>query len=132
LGVPNQTILGEVPPNVQLLPPVKHNDLIDILSTQEFYMQLSVAEGFPNALCEAMLCECVPIGSDVFSIPEIIGNTGFILKERSTEKLKALIGAALQSNVAELGKAARKRIADNYTIANRSKALIELCKKLIS
>ncbi|MCW5909381.1 MAG: glycosyltransferase family 4 protein [Chitinophagales bacterium] len=131
LGVPDKTILGEVPANVQLLAPVKHNNLIDILSTQEFYMQLSVAEGFPNAICEAMLCECVPIGSDVFSIPEIVGNTGFILKERSAEKLKALIAEALQSNLPELGNAARKRIADNYTIESRSKLLIELCGKLI-
>ena len=56
-----------LPPNIRLKPLLSVNDVITEMQRAEFYLQLSMAEGSPNALCEAMLCECVPIGSDVFS-----------------------------------------------------------------
>jgi glycosyltransferase involved in cell wall biosynthesis len=117
--------------NLKILPPKKHEELAKVLSEYEFYMQLSIAEGFPNSLSEAMLCECVPIGSNVFGIPEIIGNTGFILKHRDTEELKKLIEKALASDATRLGKQARSRIAENYTYVKRSEKLLNLCNRLI-
>jgi glycosyltransferase involved in cell wall biosynthesis len=34
-------------------------------------------EGLPNALCEAMLCGCVPVGTKRNGIPTAIGDCGF-------------------------------------------------------
>ena len=132
LGVPDESLIPEKYPNLKILPPVKNELLSDVLSRHEFYLQLSIAEGFPNSLCEAMLCECVPIGSNVFSIPEIIGNSGFVLNKRNTDELKKLIETAIQSDTTSLGKAARKRIADNYTLEMRRKNLLKLCERLLS
>jgi glycosyltransferase involved in cell wall biosynthesis len=69
---------------------IEYHKLVELYNRHEFYLQLSVAEGFPNTLCEAMLCGCIPIGSNVFSIPKIIGDTGFVLKHRNMDELKRL------------------------------------------
>jgi glycosyltransferase involved in cell wall biosynthesis len=128
VGVNDESNFPKVTSNVRLVPSVKNSDLPQMFSQHRFYFQLSMAEGFPNALCEAMLCECTPIGSSVFSIPEIIGDSGFVLTKRSEEELKALISKALVSETNKLGKEARKRIAENYTLLNRKTKLLNFLK----
>jgi glycosyltransferase involved in cell wall biosynthesis len=132
LGAESPDILPKQLPNVKAVPPVKNDELIAIFSACEFYLQLSMAEGFPNSICEAMLCECIPIGSDVFSIPEIIGDSGFVLKKRGVNLLWQLIEQALSADKELLMKKARARIADNYTLANRTEKLSALCAKLVN
>ncbi len=133
LGVDDPKVFTGVPANVKLMPPVKNDELVAVFSSCQFYMQLSMAEGFPNSICEAMLCECIPIGSDVFSIPEIIGDSGFVLKKRDIELLKQLISEALSApNKPELMKKARARISDNYTLTQRNEKLSGLCTSLVN
>ncbi len=131
LGVPNKNLIPNPPANLKVLPPAKNENLPQILGTYRFYLQLSMAEGFPNSLCEAMLCECVPIGSSVFSIPEIIGDTGFVLPHRHAENLLRVIQQALNSNADLLGKEARARIVHNYPLQLRKEKLLALCTQLI-
>lgn len=130
LGVDDEKRIPSKPLNVKILPAVKNEELIDIFSECEFYLQLSMAEGFPNALCEAMLCECVPVGSNVFSIPEIIGDSGFVLQHRSVEELKSLLSKAIAADKNPLRKKARARIAENYTLEKRKEKLLALCRSL--
>jgi glycosyltransferase involved in cell wall biosynthesis len=123
---PNITI----PDNVKLLPPIPHDQVNEHLNKYEFYFQLSLAEGFPNALCEAMLAGCIPIGSNVFSIPYIIDNTGFILKNKNVDELIELCENAMaHSDKATLSKKASLRIADNFPISRRKKELIDVLRK---
>ncbi|MBP6730890.1 MAG: glycosyltransferase family 4 protein [Chitinophagales bacterium] len=131
LGVDNANRIQTTLPNIKILPGVKNEELINIFSGCEFYMQLSMAEGFPNALCEAMLCECIPIGSAVFSIPEIIGDSGFVLQSRNAAQLKQLIEKAIHSEKELLRKKARARIEENYTLQTRKEKLLALCHSLV-
>jgi glycosyltransferase involved in cell wall biosynthesis len=117
---------------VKLFSAIPYTELIDYYSSYEFYFQLSVAEGFPNALCEAMLCGCVPIGSNVFSIPKIIGDSGFVLQKKDTSQLSLLISQALQSDKSNLSAKARKRITENFPLENRKKLLLNLVQELLS
>lgn len=112
-------------PNITLLPFLPANRLLEILASSRFYLQLSISEGFPNALCEAMLTECVPIGSNVAAIPDIIGETGFILKKRDLCLLQEIISLALlHPDLQTLGEKARKRIVGNFPIENRVNGLL--------
>jgi glycosyltransferase involved in cell wall biosynthesis len=123
---------SQPPANVKLLGIVKPEELRQLLSEHEFYLQLSISEGFPNALCEAMLCECIPIGSAVAAIPDIIGETGFILQRRDTELLRGLIRTALRSDKKKLSKSARQRIVDNFPLEKRSRSLLTLSSSLLT
>ena len=118
--------------NIQFIPNTPNEKLPSILSEHEYYLQLSMAEGFPNALCEAMLCECIPIGSEVFSIPEIISDTGFILKERSVVALEKLLHSLQLNKNEDYGKKARERILTNYTLEKRKLKFREVIDKYLS
>lgn len=124
----NLPIGQEVPPNVTLYASVTYEELVEHYSTHQFYFQLSMMEGFPSAICEAMLCECVPIGSNVAAIPNIIGDTGFVLKHKDFEQLNSLVDTALSQVSAQLGTQARERIVFNYPKDERMK-LLQLVKK---
>jgi glycosyltransferase involved in cell wall biosynthesis len=130
VGVPEAYTISDAPPNLILIGNTANEKLRAIYSQHQFYVQLSMAEGFPNSLCEAMLCECVPVGSAVFSIPEIISDTGFVLPHRDKEELKALLTKAMQSDTDTLGKAARRRIAERYTEYKRREKLLALVERL--
>jgi glycosyltransferase involved in cell wall biosynthesis len=117
----------EVPPNVRLIGFTPREGLRDLLSASRFYLQVSLSEGFPNALCEAMLCECIPIGSEVTSVPFIIGDTGLTLPQRDAGLLAELLRkAAALPDPEALGRAARQRVATEFTEERREQVFRHL------
>ena len=131
VGATAESGFPDKPSNVILYPKLGQRELIDMYSSSRYYMQLSLAEGFPNALCESMLCGCVPFGSSVFSLPEIIDNTGYILEHKDADLLKALIRKALSEYRPDKGQAARQRILDNYGLEKRVRRFSKLTSDLI-
>lgn len=113
-----------VPPNVELIGSVQYNELPMIYAHHVFYLQLSIWEGFPSAPCEAMLCGCVPIVSNVAALPEIIGDTGFVLQTRDIEVLTPLVDQALRSDVQDLSSKARERIIERYPEQIRNRLVV--------
>lgn len=102
-------------------------DKLKVLFNQsQFYLQLSNTEGFGVALCEAMLCECIPLVSDVNFLPTIVGDSGFVLKKRNSDMLVDLINMALNSDIIHLEQKARKRIKDNFSVNKRKKMLLSV------
>lgn len=108
------------------------SQLPELLSRHRFYLQLSVAEGFPNALCEGMLCGCVPIGSSVAAIPLIVGHTGYILHTRDADLLAQLLQKADKGYEPTRGLEARERIATYFTLQERDERLRALCHALVA
>ncbi len=110
--------------NLQLFPILEQRELLKFYSSSKVYAQFSVSEGLPNVLCEAMLCECIPIGSSANGIPNAIGETGYILNERSIVLAKQYIIDAMESD-SNKGKMARDRIAKLFP---QNKRRVELQK----
>lgn len=119
---------GDIPSNVSLRPFASAAELRDLYAGSMFYLQLSMSEGFPNSLCEAMLCRCIPIVSAVASMPDIVGDSGFILQKRRGEMLSVLLQEALDKGEPEMGEKARNRIVGNYSLDIRRQGLRELLR----
>lgn len=122
----------KAPVNVKLLENMPNNQIQPLLSKMQFYLQLSLSEGFPNALSEGMLCECIPVVSDVGGMTDIVDDCGYILKHKNVDELKTIIEGAINNQLLDtLGKKARKRIEDNYTFDKRKTKLLSELEKLV-
>lgn len=121
--------LKNIPANVEVIGKIKQKKLIEYYQKARVYAQFSMREGLPNAICESMLCECIPVGFNNGGIPIAIGDCGFILDERNVDKAVELIDKAMNSPI-NLREKARKRIINNFAYELRETKLHDLIKKV--
>lgn len=116
-----------IPFNVEILPFMKHHELREVYCRHQFYLQLSVSEGFGNTLAEAMLCGCVPIGSSSGSIPMVLGQKGYILERKNLADLIGLVNLAMKDPDFSLKQqSGRQHIIDSFSIQRREAQLKKL------
>ena len=126
----NFTIVGKVilqemcPKNVKLIDNVPQKELLNIYNNHQYYLQLSMFEGFPNALCEAMLCGCIPIGSNVAGIPNIIGEKGYILNRKNEESIISIFSNLKKNKFSP--HEVRNQIECNFPLKRRTKELTNI------
>ena len=118
------------PPNVALLPPRPRAELPAVYGGASVYAQLSRTEGMPNVLCEAMLCGCVPVGSAVAGIPEVIGAAGFVVERPEPARLAAVLREALDAATPEARQQARRRIRERFSREQRRQALVTVLERV--
>ena len=106
----------DAPPNVEIIPPSSQDELLQWYRRAKVYCQLSYRESFGVALAEAMSCECVPVVTDRGALPEVVGDTGFVVPYGDAEATAAAISEALRS---DRGKAARARVEKELSIEGR-------------
>jgi glycosyltransferase involved in cell wall biosynthesis len=111
--------------NVKILGKQSNTELLALYNSHQFYVQLSTSEGFPNALGEAMACGCIPIGSAVGAIPEIIGDSGIVLTQKDSILLESLIQKILAKDFMNLFKKSQQRITNHFNFSQRKKALLK-------
>jgi glycosyltransferase involved in cell wall biosynthesis len=83
-------------------------------------------EGLPNALCEAMLCGCIAVGSDVQGVRTAMGEHGFLVPYGDVAATCDAIRKALAAD--DLG--VRDWIASNFSEESRKIKLNALLKRL--
>jgi glycosyltransferase involved in cell wall biosynthesis len=114
--------------NLKILPLISQKELFKLFNKAKIYAQPSISEGMPNALMEAMLFECIPVGSNVAGIPTVIDKFGIILYERKAE---LLADAIKKANTLPVGKDAGEFIKQNFTFEARANSIyLEMDKVL--
>ncbi len=119
----------KLPHNVELHGFTSQNELLHFYRRAKVYCQFSRREGLPNSLCEAMLCECVPVGTKTGGIPTAIGNAGFLVNGNDMEQTATAIQQAM-NNHAEKSKEARNQIIERFSLEQRERRLKELINGL--
>lgn len=116
--------------NVTLLGIVPYKKLIEEYSKAKVYAQFSMFEGMPSSICEAMLCECIPVGSNVNGIPKIICDFGIIINERKPEHVIEAIKKAFSLNN-NYGLNAREHIIKQFNLTRREYELLNRLKIIL-
>lgn len=95
---------------------ISRDEKINLLRTNEIYVQPSHYEGFGVAIAEAMGCGACVIVCDVGAVREVVGNCGIYVTPGSPEELANAIKKALFDNNLrqDLQKNAYQRIYDNF------------------
>lgn len=119
----------QVPPNVRFLGRISPEELRDQYRRSSVILQPSLREVFPNAVCEAMLCACIPVVSGLSSMRETVGDTGFIAPAPSAEGISTALAAALAAPDS-LRERVRARVAERYAVETRFQGLQTLLESL--
>lgn len=119
------------PKNVEFTEFLSDNEILDYYQRAKVYCQLSYREGLPTALCEAMLCECIPVGSRIAGVMTAIGDTGFYTEYGDEKGTADMIRKALDSRD-DLGKKARERIKNLFPETKRVDKLKKLFLEMVN
>jgi glycosyltransferase involved in cell wall biosynthesis len=114
--------------NVVILPAIPHEEVLDLMQTSSIYVQPSISEGMPNALMEAMIHGCIPVGSNVAGIPTLIGDWGVIFYQRKAADFRAAIQLAMDLHPDR--QAISNSIRERFNPIIRQQALLENLRKL--
>ncbi len=114
--------------NVELYGKVDYDTLVRLYSRAKVYSQLSLFEGMPSSACEAMLCKCIPVGSDVNGIPEIIGEAGVIVHNKKLEEIIPAFKKALDMPDSA-GEGARERIMRMFSFGKRKVEILSIAEQ---
>jgi glycosyltransferase involved in cell wall biosynthesis len=89
----------------------------NILPGLDLYCSSSIAEGFPNAISEALTCGVPCVVTDTGASREIVSNLGWVVAPRDSEALSRGIEEAIAAGderLRELGQMGRARIEERY------------------
>ncbi|MER7665736.1 MULTISPECIES: GT4 family glycosyltransferase PelF [unclassified Streptomyces] len=78
----------------------------------------SISEGFPFSLIEAMSCGRATVSTDVGGVREAVGDTGIVVPPREPAVMADATLGLLRDAArrAELGRQARQRVVDRFTL----------------
>lgn len=84
---PAKKLFEPKPDNLVLLPPLKQDELTQHYLQAAFYAQFSRSEGLPNALCEAMVYGCIPLGVNAGGIGTAMGEFGLLQHDWNAQEV---------------------------------------------
>ena len=125
-------VLNEkVPSNVEIRASMPQEDLLKLYQRAKVYCQASRAEGLPNAVCEAMLCGCIPVCSDAGGTRTAVGGDGFLVPPGDGTLLAGAIMKAMALPDSR-GLEGRKSIAGRFTLERREEGLVRVVNEIMA
>jgi glycosyltransferase involved in cell wall biosynthesis len=115
------------PLNMEFYGVIPRIDILPFYQRAKIYCQPSRWEGLPNALCEAMLCGCIPVATEVCGNPTAVSNTGILVPSNDSAALVAALQSALNMNE-DNGAKARARIVSLFPKERRENELVRLIR----
>ena len=116
-----KSLFEPIPKNLFLFPPVEQHELISFYKQASYYAQFSRSEGLPNALCEAMLYGCIPVGTKVGGIESVISNYGLVIKNWDVHKAIEFFEKSITSSREDISKGILRKYSIDHRISTLTK-----------
>jgi glycosyltransferase involved in cell wall biosynthesis len=97
----------------------RRSDIPKLTAALDIACNISVSEGFPNAIGEAMACAVPCVVTPTGDSPSIVGETGLVCKSASAADITDALDEMLSMSVdarRRLGCAARARVEEKYSL----------------
>jgi glycosyltransferase involved in cell wall biosynthesis len=117
------------PKNMTITGKVTEERLMSYLQEAKVYAQLSYHESFGLSLAEAMASGCVPVVTNRFALPEVVGDTGFYAGYGEIDETVEALRKALETTN---GEKCRERIADNFDVEIRERELLRIIREVMA
>ena len=104
-------------------------DIPSLMSAADVFVLSSAWEGFGLVVAEAMACNRVVVATDCGGVKEVVGDAGFLVPPKDSVALANALERALNLNDDEsiqLGKEARKRVLEHYSLTAATEKWINL------
>ena len=117
--------------NVTFAGYVSIEKLQDLFMRAKVYMQPSLHEAFGCSVAEAMLYNCIPIVSNRFSLPEVVGKSGFYVDPYDIHNMVSTVRLALDSEYeTNFPESPRQRIIRMFPIAKHNELILKLVEDI--
>lgn len=106
-------------------------DIAQLMSASDIFVLSSSYEGFGLVVAEAMACERPVVATDCGGVKEVVGDCGILVEPRNSEQLAEAINHMLNLSANDrlkMGKKARQRIIDNFSLDTTAKKYMDLYK----
>jgi glycosyltransferase involved in cell wall biosynthesis len=122
---------GDVPPNVTIIPRLASRGRYrDVLASSHVYAQFSAHEGFGVSVAEAMATGAIPVVSDRFALPEVVGDAGLVVAYGDVAAAATAIRTAVCAPTPARARA-RARVAERFAHAERAARLRAELERLV-
>jgi len=109
---------------------LENSELHEFLLKGKIYLQLSVHEAFGCSLAESMLFNCIPVVSNKYALPEVVGNAGFCVNTEDLKGISVVVDKILKGNIYPLENP-RERILKEFPIEKRAEKLLSVMKDIL-
>jgi len=126
--------------DIKFLGQKSQDEIIEILSMADIFVNPSYSEGLPTSVLEAAAIGVPIVATDVGGTSEIIkhGKTGLIVKEREPRQIAEAVillcgnkQTAKKNLATKLGKAARLKVINDYSWENAVKRTMQVWQEVL-
>ena len=113
----------------------ERSDIAALMSAMDVFCLSSWSEAFPNVLCEAMAIGLLCVATDVGDSSDIVGDTGVVVPPRTPEAFAGGLRKLIEMEPSQkqlLGRAARKRIEENFSLSTMVKRYAEVYEEIVN
>jgi glycosyltransferase involved in cell wall biosynthesis len=120
----------EIPKNLIVKEFLNHDELSNLLSETKVFLLLSLSEGMPNVLIEAMASGCIPIVSNVNGMPDLAKKHGYVLENKNLDVALELCRKAIEKPES-IHDEIEKEIKEKFNLENRELAMKQIISDVI-